>query len=347
LGTADGRIWSVTESGTARSFASREQLAVRETGASGKTLGVITANNRSGFIPLDFNEFIDEEPIRLEGAEEYAHIAAETGPRAPYGTFLLWQSEGSRNAPAVRKYPGNGRITLDEVPRQFPIRSAVVLGGQALFLDSVGNITVVSLDTGAVRFSFSAAGALDAAFMDERNIVIGRSAVLGNTPFLMVDITTGETVPLAYPAAIGARIYRGESGVLYGAAVMGGAGNVRTSILRLNTADPARSIRLVEYQGEDTAFGIAESGGVLASTIGGEGATLYGALGLTAFERSPGLPLRLINGGTRFVTLDAEGSICWHDNRTGALLALLRFYAGEWVLEQDGGPIKRGRLLYN
>jgi WD40 repeat protein len=347
LGTADGRIWSITEYGTVRIFASREQLAVREAGASGKNLGVITANDFSGFIPLDFNEFIDQEPIRLEDAEQYTHIAAETDTSAPYGTFLFWQSEGNRNVPIVRRHPGNSRLTLDEVPRQFPLRSAVALGSQALFLDSVGNITVVSLDTGAVRFSFSAAGALDAAFMDERNIVIGRSAVLGNTPFLKVDITTGETVPLAYPAAIGARIYRGESGVLYGAAITGGTGNVRTGILRLNAADPSQSSRLVEYQGEDTAFGIAESGGVLASTIGGDGVTLYGTLGLTAFERSPGLPLRLINGGTRFVTLDGEGSIGWHDNLTGKLLALLRFYADEWVLEQGDGQIKRGRLLYN
>ncbi|MDR3115377.1 MAG: WD40 repeat domain-containing protein [Treponema sp.] len=347
LGTADGLVWSLSEYGTARAFTFTEQLAVREAGASGNHLAVITANDFLAFIPLDFNDFIDREPIRLENAEDYTHIAAEADPRAPYGTFLFWHPEDSRAVPLVRKYPGNSRLTLDKVPRQFPLRSAVILGSQALFLDSVGNITVVSLDTGDVRFSFFAAGALDAAFLDGWNIVIGRSAVLGNTPFLKVDITTGETVPLAYPAAIGARIYRGGSGVLYGAAVTGGTGSVRTGILRLNPADPPQSIRLVEYQGEDTAFGIAESGGVLASSIGGDGITLYSALGLASFERSAGLPLRLINGGDRFVTLDAEGNAGWHDNQTGELLALLRFYAGEWVLEQKDGRIKRGRLIYN
>jgi hypothetical protein len=346
LGTADGRIRAMTEYGTVRTFASTEQLVVREAGASGKNLSIITADNFLGFIPLDFGEFIDLEPIQLEGAGQYTHIAAEADPRAFYGTFLFWQPEG-RNVPVVRKYPGGGRLALDQAPRQFPLRSAVILGSQALFLDSVGNITVVSLDTGDVRFSFSAAGALDAAFMDARNIVIGRSAVLGNTPFLKVDITTGETVPLAYPAAIGARIYRGESGALYGAAVTGGTGSVRTGILRLDAADPSRSVRLVEYQGEDTGFGIAESGGVLASTIGGDGVTLYSAPGLAAFERSPGLPLRLINGGDRFVTLDAGGNVVWHDNQTGELLALLRFYPGEWVLEQKDGQIKNGSILYN
>ncbi|MDR0758779.1 MAG: WD40 repeat domain-containing protein [Treponema sp.] len=347
LGTSDGRIWSLAENGTARAFASMEQIAVREAGASGRNLGLITANNFLGFLPLNFEEFIDQEPIVLENAGQYTHIAAEIAPHVPYGAFLFWQSEGGRQVPLVREYPGGGRLTLDQVPLQFPLRSAAVLGNLALFLDAVGNITVVSLDTGDLRFSFFAAGALDAAFMDARNIVIGRSAVLGNTPFLKVDITTGETVPLAYPAAIGARIYRSENGALYGAAVTSGTDGIRTSILRLDTANPSRSARLVEYQGEDTGFGIAESGGVLASTIGGDGVTLYGALGLIAFERSPGLPLRLINGGNRFITLDAEGSVVWYDNQTGELLALLRFYPGEWVLEQRDGPEKGGRLLYN
>jgi hypothetical protein len=348
MGTADGRIWSMTENGTARAFGSTEQVVVEEMAASGRNLGIITANNFTAFIPLDFGEFIDGEPVLLENAERYTAITTGPGESgASYGTFLFWQADGDRRAPVVRRYPGDTRIVLDNVNRQFPLRSAAVLGSQALFLDSVGNITVIALDIGEVRFSFSAAGALDAAFLDGRNIVIGRSAVLGNTPFLKVDITTGETVPLAYPAVIGARIYRGESGALYGAAVSGGTGNVRTGILRLNTADPAKSDRLVEYQGEDTGFGIAESGGSLASTIGGDGATLYSARSLVIFDRSPGLPLRIINGGNRFITLDAEGSVCWHDNQSGKLLALLRFYSNEWVLEPVDGQIKRGRLLFN
>jgi outer membrane protein assembly factor BamB len=348
MGTADGRVWSMTQNGVARAFSSTERVVVREIGASGESLGLITANNFTGFIPLDFDEFIDGEPLLLENAELYTAITAGPGESgASFGTFLFWQADGGRAAPVLRRYPGDWRVGLDNVSRQFPLRSAAVLNNQALFLDSVGNITVIALGTGEVRFSFSAAGALDAAFLDDRNIVIGRSAVLGSTPFLKVDITTGETVPLAYSAVIGARIYRGESGALYGAAVSGGTGNVRTGILRLNTADPARSVRLVEYQGEDTGFGIAESGGSLASTIGGDGATLYGARGLVAFDRTPGLPLRLINGGDRFITLDAEGSVCWHDNQSGELLALLRFYPTEWILEQADGQIKRGRILYN
>jgi hypothetical protein len=103
---------------------------------------------------------------------------------------------------------------------------------------------------------------------------------------------------------------------------------------------------LVEYQGEDTGFGIAECGGALASTIGGDGATLYSSLGFVPFERSPGLPLRIINGGAWFITIDAVGNIGWHESQTGSLRALLRLYADEWVLELDDGSIKRGKILY-
>jgi hypothetical protein len=115
-----------------------------------------------------------------------------------------------------------------------------------------------------------------------------------------------------------------------------------TSILRLNPANPALSTRLVEYQGEDTGFGIAECGGALASTIGGDGATLYGGRGFTAFERSPGIPVRLISGGGYFITLDEDGTICWHENQSGDLLALFRLYENEWVLEKENYQTLRG-----
>jgi hypothetical protein len=239
------------------------------------------------------------------------------------------------------------RLSPDKSPLRFPLRSASILNGDILFLDSAGTIRVLSVKTGDEIFSFSAAGSLDAAFLDRGNIVIGRSAVSGNTPFLRVSVETGETVPLPYPASIGARIYRGISGTLYGAAIDGSSSTAKTSIIRIDPHQPASSLRLMEYQGEDTGFGIVECGGALAATVGGDGASLYSSRGLIPFERTPGLPIRLVNGGGYFVTIDADGNISWHENQTGKLRALLRLYENSWVLEQynqRGVATKTGRL---
>ena len=63
-------------------------------------------------------------------------------------------------------------------------------------------------------------------------------------------------------------------------------------------------------------------------------------------ERSPGLPLKILDGGRWFILLDTEGNITWHDPGTGKILALLRLYENEWILETFGkeGTFIRGRV---
>jgi hypothetical protein len=214
---------------------------------------------------------------------------------------------------------------------------------QALFLDSVGNIVVLNIQTGGIVFSFSSIGSLDASFINDENIIIGRSAVSGGAPFLSVNIVTGETVPLPYPAAIGTKVYRGSGGTIYGAAVDQDAGNSKTAVARLTPSNPPVFTRLIEYPEEDTLFTLTETGGVLASTIGGGGATLYRYGSIIPFERGPGLPFRLIDGGRYFIAVDGEGSVSWHHPQSGKLLALFRLYADEWILEKEGGQMIRGQ----
>jgi hypothetical protein len=344
LGTVEGGLWLLNRGGDPRAMTLRGQIPITEVGAGGDVLAFMGGQNRLGFIPLDYRKMRNGDTLRLEDARGYTHISAG----AASGHLIFWQAGGGLSplvmiAPGM---PGSGGdpAPLLNVPTRFPIRSATILGEEALFLDSLGNITVISLDAGTPRFSYSSAGSLDAAFLDREHIIIGRSAVSGNSPFLMINIATGETVPISYPASIGARVFRGPSGALYGAAVDNGGQGVVTRILRLNPGNPASSVPLVEYQGEDTGFGIAESGGALASTIGGDGATLYSSRGFIAFERSPGIPVRLIGGDDFFITLDKDGTLCWHENRSGELAALFKVYDKEWILEKSSGERIRGPL---
>jgi hypothetical protein len=186
-------------------------------------------------------------------------------------------------------------------------------------------------------FSFQAVGAIDAAFINSVNIIIGRSAISGNTPFLMINIRTGETVPVFWPSSAGTMVYRGKTGTMYGAAIGGEENNLQTSIVALNIANQSLSRSIVEYQGEDTFFQAAEAAGVLASTLGGDGASLYTGAGTANFERTAGLPVRLAGGENYFITVDTEGSLSWHDSVSGKLLALFRLYENEWILQTAEG----------
>ncbi|MDR0622948.1 MAG: WD40 repeat domain-containing protein [Treponema sp.] len=348
LGTEDGGVWLMDQGEPPRNMTVKNQRKIVEAAASGPDLAFITEDGYHGFLPLEYFRLTFSDLIKLEQNGGYIRIAPFSGEG---GGFLLWQGEHTRLYPMIRPAgDGGSSFVLQSLPFRFPLRAAAVFGEKTLFLDSAGNISVITVDTAAktgnLAFSFSSIGSMDAAFVDGDNIILGRSAVSGNSPFLLINLVTGETVPLAYPSSVGVRVYRGASGAVYGAAVDEEGGALRTSIIKLDTKNPSQSVRMVEYQGEDTLFSVAETAGTLASTLGAEGAALFSSRGMRNFERSPGLPFRLFEGGPFFVTVDGDGNICWYDPRTGKLLALFRLYENEWILQHDQGESLWGAVQH-
>ncbi|MDR1430421.1 MAG: WD40 repeat domain-containing protein [Spirochaetaceae bacterium] len=348
LGGSDGLVRVLDSSGSVRILGVRAQYQIHEGAVSGNTLAVLNRNGSFALLPLDYGDFSPGMRINFSGAGSYNRIASDPhygeGEETESGrpAFLLWNSENARSVPSLRFLSGPAR-NLDKLALRFGLRSVSVLGNRALFLDVMGNVFMVSLESGDIVYRYSSMGALDAVLAGEKTIILGRSGA--STPFLMVDTENGETVPLAYPADIGARLYRGGDGAVYAVVVDRSSGEFKTSVILLDTIDPPSSKPLLEYQGEDTALGLAECGGSLASTLGGDGATLFGPRGFTAFERAPGLPDRLIGGRRFIIAIDGDGSIVWHDKDTGAILASLRLYRNEWILDTGyAGTLLRGSV---
>jgi WD40 repeat protein len=360
LGNAEGKILVFSSSGSSRFMETgRPQEKLLDAAVSSRDLAFITEKNLMAFIPLDYNRIGRGGSVKLEDSGGCVNIASDPSGDS---SFLLWQPDNIRTFPMIKTYSGfpemgsASEAFLDRLTFRFPLRSVSVLENKILLLDSMGNIRVINRDGGDALFSYSAIGSQDASFIDGENIILGRSAVSGNTPFLRINILTGETVPLSYPAAIGARVYRGSGGGVYGAVIQDGA-EPKTAIIALHTSNPAQSLPLVEYTGEDTFFDMAETGGILASNLGGGDAAVYriagsGGPAASSLERSPGLPLKILDGGRRFILLDTEGNITWHDPATGKIAALFRLYGDEWTLEtfdtldplDKEGSLIRGRL---
>jgi len=360
IGTGEGAVWLFGNSARIMNTGNPERIT--DVAASSSAIAFITERGALGYLPLDYTLLGQNDIITLEddtdpyGSGTYTNIISDpsnssdsmnTGEPVK-SSFLLWQPGVSRSIPMLKTLlftPGGidtSQFFLEKLPQRFPLRSAAMLGKSLLFLDSAGTATILDSESGNVRSSYSAAGAVDAAFINEDTIILARSVIAGSSPFLTVNVSTGETVPLSYPAVVGVRVYRGLGGTIYGAVVNQASGNVQTSIIRLDLTNPAQSERLVEYNGEDSSFVLAESGGNLASTLGGGGATLYrgGKAEIVHFERSAGLPVKIITGDHWFIVLDGEGAIAWHDNVTGKLLAVLRLSrAGNsnylWTLEKN------------
>jgi len=364
LGTSAGSLVFTGMNGQARTLSVKAQTGITDAAVSGSAIAFLAENGTMGFIPLDYSRFPAGKTLSIEqNREAYNRITAFAAEENdPGGQFIFWHDRNAKTQPLIRSGGPNGKkLTLSDITFRSPIRSVVSFGGKILFLDSTGNLSVVSpFDTKKSRmFTFFSVGLMDAVFIDRNRIIIGRSAVSGNTPFLMININTGETVPLPYPSQAGVIMYRGASGSIYAVAISSQSGDmgrenslsaaetvVKTSILYLEPANITASISLVDFQGEDTQFSLAESpGGIagsLAATIGGEGAAIYSGGGIQPLERTAGLPLKLFDGGNYLVSLDGDGNICWYESRSGKLLAIFKLHPDGWTLQTEQKTISGG-----
>jgi len=352
LGTSRGGLFLAGPDGQAHSLAAGGRARIIDAAASGGKIAFLAEGGTWGFIPLDYAALADGQEIGARrGGGAYNRVTPFAPEGGPAGQFIFWQDRNAQTPPSIRAYgagQGLGAPGMEGLSFQFPLRSVASFAGRAMFMDSAGNISVVRpFDAGAGAFSFSSAGLVDAAFLDGDRLILGRSALSGGTPFLSVNVATGETVPLPYPAQAGIALQRGASGDVFAAAVSRQRGETSTSILRIDPANPAGSERLASFEGERARLSLVEAGGGIAAAAAGEGVALRlgGSAGSNkSLERTPGFPIRLIDGsGGRIVSLDADGNLAWHDAQSGGLLALFRLGPSGWALQTRGG-VSRGGL---
>jgi len=364
FGTSDGFLVSAASDGTARLFSAREQTLIIDAAVSGSTVAFITDNGYIGFIPLDYRQLSEFNVIHTEKNERaYNRVTAfngeaeqDDGGANGASQFIFWHDRNARLQPAIRSSEPESQFkTLNGINARSPIHSVSSFDGKALFLDTTGGISVVApASEKNPLYTFFSVGVMDAVFINSGRLILGRSAVSGNTPFMTINLNTGETVPLPHSSQAATALYRGGSGSLYAVTVStqpaSGEGiqpanettGIRTQVFLLNTANSADSTKLIDFQGEDTQFSLAETpggySGSIAATIGGEGA-IYTTSGIQKLGRTNGLPLRLLEGGPRLISLDRDGNICWHDSRNGKLAAVFRLHPSGWTLQTERGTI--------
>ena len=348
LGTAAGSLVISNMNGRLINQPAKEKINITEAEVSGQIIAFLAANGTMGFIPLQYNQLTPGRTIRVEkNAEAYNRLTAFVEEQKSDGQFVLWQDNNIRTLPIMwRSSPRSEKRPLSDISFRSPVRMADSTGGKILFLDSTGNITVISPLAAEKKppFTFFSVGLMDAAFVDSSRIIIGRSAVSGNTPFMTINVDTGETVPLPYPSPAGITLHRGVSGSVYAAAVSPrssreSSNETRTAILLLNLANIADSARIADFPGEDAQFSLAESPGGsvgrLAAAIGGESAAIYTSDNFQQLDRTSGLPLKLIDGGSFLISLDRDGNLCWHNSHDGKILAIFKLQPGGWSLQTE------------
>jgi hypothetical protein len=330
FGMEDGEIIFLAENDSAVKMKHSSRLRIIEIAVAKESAAFLTENGELCFLPLNYALLETGGNLAMSEKKGYTMIS----PLAAEGEdqFLLWQTANTRLVPALinekHEFIENRLLSF---PARFPLRSVSSWNDKILFLDSGGNVSVHDLKNMGRNaiFAFSAIGAIDAAFIDQYNFILCRSAIGGNSPFFVVNSRTGETLSVAYPARAGIMAYTGSSGNIYAAAIESNSDGVKTKIFGISASVAGKEI--LEYQGEDIQPSLAESAGLFAAAASGEDAAIY-AEQKTVFERTEGLPVKISGSPDFFISLDSEGGIAWHDNKTGKVLAVFRMYADKWTL---------------
>jgi WD40 repeat protein len=310
------------------------QTRVTEIAAGKRNIAVFTENGDLCFLPLDYrllgSQIRNLDLVKKENYTSITYLANNTDE----DHFILWQSINTGNVPQLIN-TGNPTDTeaLNSLTGRFPLRSICTLNDKILVLDTSGNLSVHNTNNLSVRadFTFNSAGANDAVFVNEENIIISRSAV-NNSPFLSVNLRTGETLPVNYGAQTALTLFPFKSGKVYAEAVEREADRFKTTIIDLFPASNRAPVKIFEYPSEADFLSITQSAGHLAVACDNEGAFFYTGVN---FERTKGLPVKLIGCDNFFLCLDSEGNVAWHDNTSGKLLAVFSLYSEKWVLLTD------------
>ena len=346
IGTTQGKIRSIDANGGYVDFRAEEDRRILDAAVSGDTAALLS-NEGLMVVPRDVKNIRDGSVFTISrtGAWDRIH-----GGNAVFdGSYILWRTDGIE-MPVLWKNDREQYLGISSTG--YPIRSLSRYGDGLLVLDIMGSLSIWSIAAGTRDFAYSSIGLMDAVFGDGRRVVVGRSAVASSAPLLAIDTNTGETVSLAYPAQAVVRLYRGHSGNLYGIAIHGAAAssatageNTKTSVIKIESSAPPSIRSLVEYQGEDLSAAVSETYFTVATTLGGDGATLFNADGLTLLPRGDALPKRILDAGSSILVVDTDGAILWYDPESAGLLGTLQFNKDSWVLSLPDGSRRSGSIV--
>jgi WD40 repeat protein len=325
------------------------QTRVTEIAATDRNIAFLTENGEFSFIPLDFRLIQRTSVFTMAQKRGYSRLTPV--PAAGEDRFILWQTENTRDVPQFLDI--NQRINQRDLAflrGRFPLLSISVLNNRLLALDSGGNITIWNTEnlsspnaSSRADFTFSSIGAIDSTLINNDYFVVSRSAINNNSPYIFVNIRTSETVPVSHPAQAGLTVFSGSHGNVYAEAVERDNNGIKTTVVSLPPVSSlgtrtGSAVRIFEYMGEASYLSIAESGGNIAVACGSEGAVIF-ADNLIYMERTSGLPFKLLGDDNFFLSLDSEGNIAWHDNKTGGLLAVFSLNGNRWTLSSGNREI--------
>ncbi len=293
---------------------------------------------------LYYTEDFDEKPyIILDSAGGSFPPAIDSLTKAGNG-LLLWSS--SDPAPVLF---WNGKDTgLKELYKSRGAISSLTATkfGVSLVEGTSRAVYIGNTGAGEKNFFQSSAGLQDAVMVSDTYMLISKSSGLSSpSPLLLVNIKTGETVPIQYSGDLCFSLTMADEqrGYLYAFSVNSeSSGETKTELIfiKLNSGNFSRTqIETVAvYQDEDlTAELLPISSDRILLNLGKSSISeIKRRTGTkTNFERGYSLPLKIATANKRIATLNHDGSLSWYNITSKNIIGTTVLSdSGEWLVDE-------------
>ncbi|MDC7126090.1 MAG: hypothetical protein PQJ46_11025, partial [Spirochaetales bacterium] len=234
--------------------------------------------------------------------------------------FLIWESTSSDGV-SIKIIDGESNKTRTLTVLKTPLVCAKYHDGKILTLDTNGKCSIIDYNTGKTTFSYTAYGIRDVDFIDNDNIIAGRSSSATiSSPLLHINTKTEETVPIDDSDILIFGLKYDEIGKkLYTLGFEERNGLMRT-ILKQRTGKHFEKITtIISYPGEDitSSFVSDPNSSKIFTSIAHSGINMIYWRGLTSLSKTFSIPEALKLNGDILVTQNRDSSFTIYNQLNG------------------------------
>ena len=253
-------------------------------------------------------------------------IQSVSGERCTvYGNgFLFWSAE--KNAPLYYAEEGQTPAILYR-PRE-RLNSVSVYKDTIAAVRAFSGLVLLDGKSGAQLFTYQAAGLQDAVQVDDTYVLITKSTGgIIRQPLLLIDIRTGETIPLNMEGDIAFSVQANNKVKdTFSCFRLKTEKAVQTDLMtmKIDTAHPARSsfTAALSYGDENLHVSLYDDGYAVLTNLGKNQLSYYDKKRRTIRQlpRDYALPRKALMTDTYIVSVNYDGSLSWFNRRTMQLL---------------------------
>ncbi len=318
-------------------FAANKLLKISGFSVSGETMA-ISAPGRLLRISSDFFIKNQSSSINPEVGSKVYSLEKDSSfglSSMGDGDYLLWTSESSKAGRLVLFNSEDGPVRLIS-QLSAPLVSAEYTNGKILTLDKTGECRVIDPDTGETEFKYTAFGLRAVEFIEDNNIIAGRSSTSTlTTPLLHINTKTGETVPVEDSSLLVFDLdYDDISKKLYTLGFEERNGVIKTVLKEYTGRNHDKADTIIAFPGEDigATFASDPHSSKIFTTLGFSGVKLLYWGGFTKLDNISGIPRDIRLFGNILISLNQDNSFTiWNPSNGNRIMDLFIFDDLSWA----------------